>query len=214
MAAQVTELTFLTHLAPRFSIPVPEHLTDEASGAEIREALGRWDSKALVKPDILAGKRGKAGAVRTVTDYAEAQREMKRVQSKEINGRLPRTAYLVQYIPSETEIYTAITYDSKSLGPAITISTAGGMDVEEIEDNQKITQPVDVYTGLGAYQAGEMLEKLNCPKKIVNQLSRCLVDFWDMFISTGMRMCEINPWRIGSNGRPFACDFKRTTCTC
>lgn len=210
MAAQVTELTFLTHLAPRFSIPVPEHLTEEASGTEIREALARWGSKALVKPDIFTGKRGKAGVIRTVTDYAEAQREMKRVQSKEINGRLPRTAYLVQYIASETEIYTAITYDSRSLGPAMTISTAGGMEVEEIKDNQKITSPVDVYTGLGAYQAGEMLEKLNCSKKIVNQLSRCLVDLWDMFISTGMRMCEINPWRIGSDGRPFACDFKAT----
>ena len=210
MAAQVTELTFLNHLAPRFSIPVPEHLTDEASGAEIREALARWGSKALVKPDIMTGKRGKAGAVRTVTDYAEAQREMKQVQGKEINGCLPRTAYLVQYIPSETEIYTAITYDSRSLGPAMTISLAGGMDVEEIKDDQKITSPVDVYTGLGAYQAGEMLEKLQCPKKIVNQLSRHLVDFWDMFISTGMRMCEINPWRIGSDGRPFACDFKAT----
>lgn len=210
MAAQITELTFLTHLAPRFSIPVPEHLTDEASGAEIREALARWNSKALVKPDILAGKRGKAGAVRTISDYAEAQREMKRIQSKEINGCLPRTAYLVQYIPSETEIYTAITYDSRSLGPAMTISLAGGMDVEEIDEAQKITTPVDVYTGLGAYQAGEMLEQLNCPKKIVNQFSRCLVDFWDMFISTGMRMCEINPWRIGSDGKPFACDFKAT----
>ncbi len=208
MAAQVTELTFLDHLAPRFSIPVPEHLTDEATGAEIREALARWGSKALVKPDILTGKRGKAGAVRTVTDYAEAQREMKQVQGREVNGYLPRTAYLVQYIPSETEIYTAITYDSRSLGPAITISMAGGMDVEDIEEKEKITSPVDVYTGLGAYQAGEMLEKLHCPKKIVNQLARHLVDFWDMFISTGMRMCEINPWRIGSDGRPFACDFK------
>ena len=210
MTAQVTELTFLNHLAPRFSIPVPEHLTDEASGSEIREALARWGSKALVKPDILAGKRGKAGAVRTVTDYAEAQREMKQVQGQEINGRLPRTAYLVQYIPSETEIYTAITYDSRFLGPAMTISLAGGMDVEEIEEKEKITSPVDVYTGLSAYQAGEMLDKLNYPKKIVNQLSRHLVDFWDMFISTGMRMCEINPWRIGSDGRSFACDFKAT----
>ncbi|GAJ15025.1 unnamed protein product, partial [marine sediment metagenome] len=155
MAAQVTELTFLNHLAPRFSIPVPEHLTDEASGAEIRGALARWNSKALVKPDIMTGKRGKAGAVRTVTDYAEAQREMKQVQGKEINGCLPRTAYLVQYIPSEMEIYTAITYDSRSLSPAITVSLAGGMDVEDIEDNQKITSPVDVYTGMGAYHAGE-----------------------------------------------------------
>ena len=208
MAPQITELTFLTYLAPRFSIPVPEHLTDEASGVDIRDALARWGSKALVKPDILTGKRGKAGVIKTVTDYAEAQREMKYVQGREIKGRLPRTAYLVQYIPSETEIYTAITYDSRYLGPALTISLAGGMDVEEITDKEKITFPVDVYTGLGAYQASEMLDKLNCPKKIINKFSRHLVDFWDMFISTGMRMCEINPWRITPEGNAFACDFK------
>lgn len=210
MAPQITELTFLTYLAPRFGIPVPEHLTDEASGVEIRDALARWGLKALVKPDILTGKRGKAGVIRTVTDYAEAQREMKYVQGREINGRLPRTAYLVQYIPSETEIFTAITYDSRYLGPALTISLAGGMDVEEITDKEKITFPVDVYTGLGAYQASEILDKLNCPKKIINKFSRHLVDFWDMFISTGMRMCEINPWRITPEGNAFACDFKAT----
>ncbi len=208
MTAQITELTFLKYLSPRFGIPVPEHLTDEASGAEIRDAINRWGGKALVKPDIMAGKRGKAGVIRTVTDYAEAQREMKHVQGLEINGCLPRTAYLVQYIPSNTEIYTAITYDSRYLGPAITISLSGGMDVEEIEDKEKITFPVDVYKGLGAYQASEMLAKLNCPKNIINQLSRHLVDFWDMFISTGMRMCEINPWRIRADGQPVACDFK------
>jgi len=208
MAAQITELTFLKYLAPRFNIPVPEHLTDEASGAEIKNALNRWRGKALVKPDVMTGRRGKAGMVRTVTDYVEAQREMKQVQGLEINSCLPRTAYLVQYIPSDTEIYTAITYDSRYLGPALTISLKGGTDVEDIEDNEKITFPVDVYTGLGAYQASEMLEKLNCNQKTVNQLSRNLVVFWDMFISTGMRMCEINPWRIGADGRPFACDFK------
>lgn len=210
MAAQITELTFLKYLAPRFGIPVPEHLTDEASGAEIRDGINRWAGKALVKPDIMAGRRGKAGAVRTVTDYAEAQREMKYVQGQEINGCLPRTAYLVQYIPSDTEIYTAITYDSRFLGPALTISLNGGMDVEEIEDKLKITSPVDVYKGLGAYQASEMLAKLKCPKKIINLLSRHLVDLWDMFISTGMRMCEVNPWRVHKDGRPFACDFKAT----
>ena len=76
----------------------------------------------MVKPDVLAGKRGKAGLVQVVTDYVEAQRELKRVQSVEVNGQLPRTAYLVQYVPSNTDVYTAITYDSRYLGPAMTIS--------------------------------------------------------------------------------------------
>ena len=208
MSAKVTELFFLEHLAPRFNLPVPEHLTVEASGAAIREAIKRWGGKGLVKPDMLIGGRGKAGAVRVVKDYLDAQRELKLIQGLEINGRLPRTAYLVQYIQADMEIYVAITYDSRYCGPAVTISMAGGVDVEKVQDNNKVTFPVDVYKGFGAYQADEILEKLKCPRKIVSPLSQFLVDLWDMFISTGMRMCEINPCRITAKGLPYACDFK------
>jgi succinyl-CoA synthetase beta subunit len=208
MSAQVTELLFLEHLAPRFNLPVPEHLTAEASGAQIRDAIKRWGQKALVKPDILAGRRGKAGAVKQVTDYVEAQKELKHTQGMEVNGQLPRTAYLVQYIPAQMEVYTAITYDSRFFGPAMTISLNGGVEVEQVDESKKITFPVDVFKGLGAYQASENLSKLDCPKSIVSLFSRILVDFWDMFISTGMRMCEVNPWRITPAGQPYACDFK------
>ncbi len=133
MSLQATELFFLEHLAPRFNLPVPEHLTAEATGAQIREAMKRWAGKALVKPDILAGRRGKAGAVRVVDDYVEAQRELKHMQGLEINGELPRTAYMVEYIPAEMEVYAAITYDSRWLGPAMTVSLDGGTDVEDVE---------------------------------------------------------------------------------
>ena len=142
MPAQVTELFFLEHLAPRFNLPVPEHLTADAPASQIREAINRWDQKALVKPDIMAGRRGKAGAVKKVTDYVEAQKELKRAQGLEVNGHLPRTAYLVQYITAEMEVYTAITYDSRFLGPAMTISLAGGVEAEDVEDNKKGSIPI------------------------------------------------------------------------
>ena len=90
----------------------------------------------------------------------------------------------------------------------MTISLAGGMDVEEVPDDKKITFPVDVYKGLDAYQASEALRKLGCPAKVVSSLSRNLVELWDMFIATGMRMCEVNPWRITPAGKPYVCDFK------
>jgi len=211
MAPQATELFFLQRLAGQFGIPAPEYLPAEARGSEIRQALQRWGGRALVKPDVLAGKRGKAGAVREVHDMAEAQRELKRVQGQEIAGRLPRTAYLVQYIPAETEVYCAVTYDSRCLGPAMTVSPAGGVDVEEAAQQDEAHQvffPVDVYRGLDAYQAGEILTRLGYSQALVRALSLVLVNVWDMFISTGMRMCEINPWRITPDGRPVACDFK------
>ncbi|UCE48895.1 MAG: hypothetical protein JSW47_01895 [Phycisphaerales bacterium] len=208
MAVQITELTFLQNLASRFNLSTPEYLTAEATDAQIRQAISHWGGKALVKPDVLSGRRGKSGAVRLVSDFVEAQRELKQVQSVEINGHLPRTAYMVQYIPSDADVYTAITYDSRHLGPAMTISFQGGVDADSIEDDQKTTFPIDVYKGLGAYQAGEVLNKLSCPQKLVSLFSRALVELWDMFISTGMRMCEVNPWRITPKGQPYACDFK------
>ena len=208
MPPQITELTFLEHLAGRFKLPHPEHLTESASGAEIRDALRRWNGKAVVKPDVLAGGRGKAGAVREVADYAEAQKELRRVQSREIGGRMPRTAYLVEYVPAELEAYSAITYDSRFLGPSLTLSLAGGVDVEEAASGREATLAVDVFKGLDAYQAGGALERLGLPQGLVSVFSRTLVDLWDMFISTGMKMCEVNPWRITPGGKPYACDFK------
>ena len=152
MAAQATELLFLEHLAGRFNLPVPEHLTAEAGGAEIREAIKRWKGKALVKPDILGGRRGKAGMVRLVSDYVEAQRELKRMQGLEVHGQIPRTSYMVQYIPEVLELYAAITYDSRWLGPSMTVSLAGGVDVEEVEEGNKETVPVDESQHRGRIQ--------------------------------------------------------------
>jgi len=208
MPARITELSFLEHLAPRYNILVPEHLTVDAPAAAIREALKRWGGRALVKPDVMSGMRGRAGAVNEVNDSIEAQKQLKRIQGTEINGHIPRTAYLVQYIPAALEVYTAITYDSRSLGPALTVSLAGGMDVESIDESAKAVLAIDVYKGLDAYQGSQLLEKLGCPANAVSALSRAMVDFWDMFVATGMRMCEINPWRVTGEGKPYACDFK------
>ncbi len=208
MPARITELTFLEHLAPGFNMAVPRYLTAEASAAEVRNAMKQWGGKALVKPDVLSGRRGKAGAVREVTDHVEAEKELKRVQGLEVNGHLPRTAYLVEYVPSELEAYSAVTYDSRFMGPAITVSLSGGVDVEEVDEQKKVVFPFDVYKGLDAYQASDVLGKLGCNRKAVSPLSQSLVDLCDMFMSTGMRMCEVNPWRITAQGKPYACDFK------
>lgn len=208
MAAEITELTFLEQLAPRFRLPVPEHVPGDAPPHVLREALDRWGGQALVKPDVLAGKRGKAGAVKKVADFIEAQRVIKQVGSMEIGGRLAREAYAVQIVPAVAEAYAAITYDSRSLGPMLTVSMAGGMDIESVPEEKKQHTLVNVFQGLDAYQASALLEKLECPKNAVSQFSRALVSLWDMFRSTGMRICEVNPWRINAKGKAVACDFK------
>ena len=208
MAFQITELTFMEQLAGRFNLPTPEYLVATASRAEIRDALARWGGKGIVKADIMRGGKSKAGAVKIVSEAQEALREMRRLSAIEIGGQQARTAYITQYIPAEIQIYSAITYDSRFLGPSLTLSLRGGVDIESVGAEGKRTIPVDVFKGLDAYQASEVLTELECPKKIISIMSRTMVNFWDMFISTGMRMCEVNPWHIGPDNKPYACDFK------
>jgi len=106
------------------------------------------------------------------------------------------------------EVYTAITYNTRFLGPSLTVSIKGGIDIEEVPEEQQVTLPVDIYQGLDAYQAGDILARLGCPQKLISALSRSMISFWDLFISTGMQSAEINPWRVTPGGNPFACDFK------
>ena len=207
MDRQIGELTFLEQLAGRSKLPVPEHASAPLDRKAIKALLDAWGS-AVVKPDVLSGKRGKAGAVKAVADAAEAQKELQRIGTADVGGKTPRTAYLVRHIPADLEVYSAITYDSRYLGPSFTVSLSGGMNIEEVPEDRKKTIPVDVYKGLDAYQAGQVLADLGCPRKFISPLSRCFVDFWDLFISNGMRMCEINPWRVTAQGQPFVCDFK------
>jgi len=209
MPVQITELTFLEQLARRFALTVPEHLGVDASRSDIRKALDKWGGKGIVKADVMVGGRGKAGAVKVVNDVQEAMHEMKRLSAIEIKGKQARTSYLTQFIPARMQIYTAITYDSRFLGPSLTVSLEGGVDIESVKAENIKTIPVNVFQGLDAYQASGILTELGLQKNLISVMSRTLVSFWDMFISTGMRMAEVNPWRISDdNNKPYACDFK------
>ncbi len=208
MSIRVTELTFLGQFASRYGIPVPRHIEGSAKRSELKKVLNEWGGKALVKPDVLTGKRAKAGSIIQVDNVPDAIRQLKRIAGTEINGNMPRTSYLVEVIPAAFEMFSAITYNSSFLKPSFTLSLKGGVDIEEVSADDKVTIPVDIFRGLDAYQAGELLAKLGCEKQYISILSRTMVSFWDLFVSTGMQTAEINPWRITPNGKPFACDFK------
>lgn len=207
MARQIGELAFLTHLAPRFAIPVPEFLEWPKPREAVQKAMASW-GKAIAKPDVLSGKRGKAGALEVVDSAQTAVQTLQRLTSATVQEKMARTAYLTQYIPATMEIYMAITYDTRYRSPAITLSLKGGMDIEQVAPEDKKTFPIDIFHGLDAYQAGKLLEELNAPRALISPLARALVNVWDMFSTTGMQMCEINPWRMTPENKVVACDFK------
>jgi len=209
VSLRIGELGFLIELAWRFQIPVPDFVVEPVAQSVVRQKLQAWGT-GIVKPDVLTGKRGKAGVIRTVSDYHAAVRLLKQVAATEVSGQQPRTAYMVQAVPADLEVFSAITYNSRLLGPSVTVTLEGGVDIESVPDSQKVTIPVGVFRGLDAYQASEALTTLGLEGQPNAKLARALVSQWDMFISTGMLSCEINPWRVTRSGDVYACDFKAT----
>ena len=209
MSIKIGELSFLEQLAGRFKIPAPDFVVEPVAQSIVREKLAKWN-RGIVKPDVLTGKRGEAGVVRTVSDYHVAVRMLKQVAATEVSGQQPRTAYMVREMPADFEVFSAITYNSRLLGPSLTISLSGGVGIESVPDSEKVTVPVGIFRGLNAYQASEALSRLGMEGQTNATLARCLVNQWDMFISTGMVSCEINPWRVTRGGEVYACDFKAT----
>lgn len=209
MSLKVGELTFLEELAKRYKLPVPDYLVEPIRQSLLRDKLEQW-GEGIIKPDILTGKRGKAGAIRKVSKVREAMTILKKVAATEVSGQQTRTAYVVQAVPADMEIFTAITYNSTMCSPSFTVSLKGGMDIESVSSEDKVTVPVNVFQGLNAYQASEALSALGLEGKLNSKLSIVFVNLWDMFISTGMLSCEINPWRVTKDGGIYACDFKAT----
>ena len=121
MSAKIGELIFLQQLAGRFKIPVPDFVVEPVNQSDIKKKLQVWGS-GIVKPDVLAGKRGKAGTVHKVSDYHEAMQLLKKVAAAEVGGLQPRTSYMVQSVSAQMELFTAISYNSKFISPSFTVS--------------------------------------------------------------------------------------------
>jgi len=167
MSFKITELTFLKYFAERYGIPAPRFISGNIETSVLKKALDDWGRAGLVKPDIITTGRGKAGAVVEVKNSHDALREIKRVSGLEIKGKMPRTAYMVEKIPAVIEMYVSITYSTAFLGPVVTVSLKGGMDVESIPDNEKSTIPIDIFcrtrcvSGIGYTGSFKMSQRIN-----------------------------------------------------
>ena len=121
---------------------------------------------------------------------------------------MARTAYLVKYIPAQYEVYSAITYDSRWLSPAITLSFCGGMDIESAPESQKRTFPVNVYQGLDAYQAGRAVGIARLPAADHQSHGAGDGESLGHVYHDGDEDVRGEPLADHGRGRPVACDFK------
>jgi succinyl-CoA synthetase beta subunit len=202
----------------RFGVPVPKGSpaanADEAATAF--EALGQ--PRAVIKAQIHAGGRGKAGGVKLVNSAAEARDFAANLLGKPLvthqtgpEGRVVRRVYIEQASDVARELYLGMVVDRKAESIAIIASTEGGMEIEEVAaktPDRIITEPVDPVIGLGGFQARKIAFALGLRDKQVGQFGTLLAALYRAFNETDASLVEINPLVVTRDGAVICLDAK------
>ena len=205
-------------LFSEYGIPVPEgkpaHSVRDALGAAAELGGNRW----VVKAQVHAGGRGKAGGVRLVKGKDELEDYVKNLLGTTLvtkqsgaEGK-PVNCVLVS-APSDiaAELYLGMLVDRSKRRIAVMASAAGGVDIEEVAATrpEKIfTFAVDPVMGLQQYQCRALAISLGLNGPQGKQLAKILSGLYRLFVDKDLSLVEINPLVITGDGDLEALDAK------
>jgi len=201
-----------------YGIPVPGGrvaATPEEAVAAARELGGKmW----VVKAQVHAGGRGKAGGVKLVRSLDEVRSESERMLSMKISTyqtgglALPVDKVLIaEATDIDTELYLSALIDRVNRCVTFMGSASGGVDIEQVaaKEPEKIgTVQVDNTAGLQAYQARQIGFGMGLSLKQVRQLSNIMTALHRLFRDKDLSLIEVNPLIIDGRGNLVALDAK------
>jgi len=201
-----------------FGVPVPSGravaTADEARGAARALGGGRW----VVKAQVHAGGRGKAGGVKLVESEEAVQQAASELLGKRlVTGQssaegLPINKVLVESVSEiARELYLGLLVDRSTRRVTFMASAAGGMDIEQVaaETPEKIlTVAVDPAAGLQAYQVRKIGFGLGLSGELQKDLYRVMSGLYRLFLDLDASLVEINPLVVSGEGRLLALDAK------
>ncbi|MGY5875068.1 MAG: ADP-forming succinate--CoA ligase subunit beta [Candidatus Thorarchaeota archaeon] len=165
----------------------------------------------VVKAQVLAGKRGKAGGVQFANTPDEAVKHAENILGMRIND-LPVEAVLIEeLLDIQQEIYAGITIDRNERKYVVIGSAAGGMSIEELAEKSPekiIKKHVDPTLGFQPYEAREMAIEMGFKGKQINGLASFFLKLWQIVKAYDVELTEINPLILTKDGRFLAADAR------
>ena len=200
-------------LFARYGIPTGEgrvaHTPEEArAGAE---ALG--GGRVVVKAQVLAGGRGKAGGVKVADDPADAELKTRGILGLDIKGHITRRVWVEKAISIDKEYYFSITFDRGAKANLFMLSTMGGMDIEAVavDHPDKLARiHLNPAIGLQPYFVRRLLYAAGVPKAEHKGVGALIAKAYEMYLGTDAMLVEVNPLVITADGEVVAADAKVT----
>jgi len=205
-------------LFAQYEIPVPAGLVAATPLAAVEAARELGGDIWVVKAQVHAGGRGKAGGVKLVHSLEEVRAETERMLSMKISTyqtgglALPvDTVLIAEASDIESELYLSALIDRVHRCVTFMGSAAGGMDIEQVaatEPEKIVTIQVDNTAGLQAFQARQMGFGMGLSAVQVRQLGKIMSGLYRLFREKDLNLIEVNPLIIDKNQNLLALDAK------
>jgi succinyl-CoA synthetase beta subunit len=202
----------------KFGVAVPrgELITRREDARGVAEQLGR--GTVVVKAQIHAGGRGKAGGVKLAHDPLDAEALTGQMLGMTLvthqtgpEGRVVRRVLIEEGLDVACELYLGIVIDRASGRPVFMASSEGGVEIEVVAAERPehiLKEFIDPSVGFQSFQARKLAFGLGLEGKLVNEAAHLFQNLYRAFETTDASLVEINPFVITREGRPVALDAK------
>jgi succinyl-CoA synthetase beta subunit len=201
-----------------FGVPVPRGIpalsVEEADKAAHQLGGPVW----VVKAQIHAGGRGKAGGVKVVKSIDDVTKEVQRLLGSVLvthqtgpHGKQVNRLYIEEGSAIDREFYFSALVDRGSSRIAFVVSTAGGMDIEEVARTQPdkiVSFSVDPATGVMAHHGRRVADALGLKGDLAKQAESLVTKLYGAFVAKDMSLLEINPLVVTKGGQLICLDAK------
>ncbi|MEP6993731.1 MAG: ADP-forming succinate--CoA ligase subunit beta [Acidobacteriota bacterium] len=201
----------------RYGVAVPRgEVTD--SPAQAREIAKRLSGRVVVKAQIHAGGRGKAGGVKLAKDPEEAHDLAQKILGMTLvtpqtgpAGRVVHKVLVEEALDIARELYLGITLDRGKGLPVVMASTSGGMEIEEVaahDPSAILREAVDPAAGMYPFQARKLAFALGLSGDSFRKGTALMQAFFRAYVDTDASLAEINPLMVTKQGDVLALDAK------
>ncbi|KPN93103.1 ADP-forming succinate--CoA ligase subunit beta [Lysinibacillus sp. ZYM-1] len=202
----------------KYGVAVPNGKVAFSPDEAVKVAKELGSNVTVVKAQIHAGGRGKAGGVKIAKNLDEVRTYAKELLGKILvthqtgpEGKEVKRLYIEEGSDIQKEYYLSLVLDRATSRVTVMGSEEGGMDIEEVAETnpEKIfKEVVDPVVGLTSFQARRMAFNMNIPANLVGKAVKLMLGLYQAFIDKDASIVEINPLVVTGQGDVVALDAK------
>ena len=172
----------------QYDIKAPKS-TLASSVGEARDLSYNLKFPVVLKSQVAAGGRGKAGAIVKCESHREVITNFERLMKKEVKGELPRSILIEQTVRARKELYISLFLNRSKREYSFICSAEGGVEIEGVQNKFIVSVP---YSGITRPQANELASKLNLSAKTIQEFEDLAMKLSRLVFEKEAELAEIN----------------------